>query len=166
MDADDREKFNALRIETSNLPGSVTPSGIRSTHSNASLDSYTSPVVTPSGSTLHLPSASLTPLPSPLVSAGTFSSTSQSSLDRFSLGTSPRRKGYGGLGIGVNFGDKRNTTEFVLSNGASESIERSVSIGRTTTDDGLRREEIHPVTKSRQSSIDEEIYVYPLGILM
>jgi hypothetical protein len=157
MEETDHERFNSLRIDTSNLPLSVTPTRSRSTQSNLShTDSYSSsPIVTPSGSTLHIPSASLTPLPSPLVSAGGYSSRS---FEPLSLGTSPRRKGYGGLGVGVNFGDRRNTTEFVPANGVSEGPERSVSIGRTTTDEGLRREPVLSTSQSR-GSLDDEIYV-------
>src|ERR1700733_7097948 len=91
------EHHNALRIQTENLSLS-TPRRVPSARSISSVNgsSYTSsPILTPSGSTLHIPSSALTPLPSPLVSASAF--PAGLSLDSLVLGTSPRRKGYAGL---------------------------------------------------------------------
>ena len=151
---------HALKIQTEDLH---TPQRIPSTRSLN--DSFTSsPIITPSGSTLQLPSSALTPLPSPLVSAGGL--PLNLSLDPLVLGTSPRRKGYG-LGIGGVSHDKRNASEFVPTEGLNENLERSVSSslsGRTVTDDGLRREEVI-IPRSRQSSVGDEIFVYALIIL-
>jgi hypothetical protein len=156
---------NALRIQTENLSLS-TPRRIPSTRSISSVNgsSYTSsPILTPSGSTLHIPSSALTPLPSPLVSAGQFPSSL--SLDSLVLGTSPRRKGYAGLGVGGLVGERRNVTEFgVGMNGLESGGLRSASSGlsgRTITDDGLRREEVRG-TRSRTSSVADEILVLSL----
>lgn len=153
---------NTLRIQTENLPISSTSTRIPSTPTRiASSISYnslngsftSSPVLTPSGSTLNLPSTSLTPLPSPLSSNVSFPA-----LEGLALGQSPRRKGYGSLGVAGNHGEKRNITEFIPMQGGMASHERSVSIGRSGTDEGLRREEIH-ASRPRQNSVDDEIFV-------
>jgi hypothetical protein len=158
---------STLRIQTENLPISSsltritsTPTRITSSISYNSLNgSFTSsPVLTPSGSTLNLPSTSLTPLPSPLVSNVPFPA-----LDGLALGQSPRRKGYGSLGVAGNYGEKRNVTEYIPMQGGMASHERSVSIGRSGTDDGLRREEIHAI-RPRQNSADDGILVWPFCI--
>lgn len=155
---------HALRIQTENLPGPSAPARIPSTRSINSLDGLysSSPILTPSGSALSLPSSALTPLPSPLVLSlsGTFPSSL--SLDGLALGPSPQRKGYGALGVGGGqVAERRNVTNSVPVNGTSERSERSVSTslrGRTNTDEGLRREEIR-ATRSRQSSVGDELYV-------
>ena len=184
---------NALRIQTTNLPGqqqqqpqgqpttnngssattattattasdTATPNRIPSTRSFTSLtnDSYaSSPVLTPSGSTLLVPSTALTPLPSPLV-LGPTTSPSSTSLDNLVLGPSARsRNKYGGLGTGAAAGEKRVASEFVPANGV-ERRERSLSsnlTGRTlTSSDGLRREEVR-ASRSRTSSVGEEVFV-------
>lgn len=159
---------SALKIQTENLPPKSTASPkIAPARSYQSINgSFTSsPIVTPSGSTFLLPSTSLTPLPSPLVTGGQFSSNL--SLDQLSLASttsSPRRKGYGALGSGpLNNIDKRITTEYIPGDLApSLSHNRSVSSlgrGRVATDEGLRREDII-ATRSRQSSVGEEVYVF------
>jgi hypothetical protein len=153
----EKEPLNnaSLRIQTENLPNSSTQIRLPSSLSYNSLNgSFTSsPILTPSGSTLNLPSASLTPLPSPLASVPL--------LEGLALGQSPRRKGYGSLGIAGNYGEKRNITEFNPLNGGLGNHERSSSIGRavTVTDEGLRREEVH-ITRTRQNSVDNETYVW------
>lgn len=157
---DKESTHNPLRIQTENLSRTHSSPRITATRSYQSINgSFTSsPIVTPSGSTFLLPSTSLTPLPSPLVTAGTF--PSNLSLDQLTLAPSPRRKGYGGLGSGaLSYADKRIATEYVPQNGSIAGRDRSTSIsGRTATDEGLRREDIIP-TRSRQSSIGEEAYV-------
>jgi len=90
------------------------------------------------------------------------------SLDSLVLGTSPRRKAYGALGVGGVGGERRNVTEFGGSvNGLESTGQRSVSSGlsgRTITDDGLRREEVRG-TRSRTSSVADEILVpIPLSL--
>jgi hypothetical protein len=158
----EKEPLNntSLRIQTENLTISSTQTRLPSTPtrvpSNLSYNSLngsftSSPILTPSGSTLNLPSAALTPLPSPLV-------TSVSSFEGVALGQSPRRKGYGSLGIAGNYGEKRNITEFSPLNGGVGNHERSSSIGRAVTDEGLRREEVH-ISRTRQNSVDNETYV-------
>ena len=168
-DTSDRDSDNhALRIQTDNLPNNnetSTPTRIPSTRSlNSQSGSYTSsPIITPSGSTLHLPSSTLTPLPSPLVSAGTFPSSL--SLDPLVLGTSPRRKGYGVLGVANGqLVDRRNVTEHIPG-AVNETLERRVSSGlsgRTLSNDGLRREEAL-LSRSRTSSVGDEIFVPPFN---
>lgn len=162
---DSSDRDYALRIQTDNLPEPSTPVRNPSTRSfnSSSLNGSrtSSPIITPSGSTLHLPSSALTPLPSPLVSGGGATPPSGLSLDNLVLGSSPRRKGYGGLGVGSAGGDRRNLTEFTPMNGSGEKSERRVSSslsGRTLTNEGLRREEVLS-SRSRQSSVGEEIYV-------
>src|SRR5438105_13776172 len=102
--------FNALRIQTDNLALSAsTPTRVSSFRSYSSINGgsvTSSPILTPSGSTLNLPSTKLTPLPSPLVTSGQFPSNatqfpSSLSLDTLPFGSSPRRKGYGSLGLGL-----------------------------------------------------------------
>jgi hypothetical protein len=170
-DHDHPDHNNALRIQTENLISqslTATPTRIPSTRSISSINgsSYTSsPIITPSGSHLHIPSSALTPLPSPLVAAtGQFPSSL--SLDSLVLGSSPRRKGYGALGVLGSYGERRNATEFVPVNGSAglglERNERSVSSGltaRTGTDEGLRREEVH-TPRSRTSSVADEVFVH------
>jgi len=160
---------NPLRIQKTNLPVTMplsateaTPtrypglSASRSRSSHSIAESFTSsPLLTPSGSTLHLPSTSLTPLPSPLVLSAQGKFGSNVSLDKFALTSPPRRKGYPGLGFGVVGDSRRNATEFVPVNGGEFGGERSVSIGRTPTDDGLRREH----TREDSGSLDEEVFV-------
>ena len=160
--SDNNGDHEQLRIQTENLT-LTTPRRIPSTRSVSSSingSSYTSsPILTPSGSTLHIPSSALTPLPSPLVTAS--QSPSGLSLDPLILGTSPRRKGYAVLGVG-SLGERRNFTDYVPLNGF-EAGTRSVSSGlsaRTITDDGLRREEIRG-TRSRAPSVTDEIFVPP-----
>lgn len=90
-------------------------------------------------------------------------------MDNLILGTtaSSRRKGYGVLGVASNSGstsggDRRNITEFVPV-GLNEKKETRVSSslsGRTLTNEGLRREEVHS-SRSRTSSVGDEIYVFP-----
>ena len=162
---DSSDHDHALRIQTQNLPEPSTPVRISSTRSlnSSSLNgsSTSSPIITPSGSILHLPSSALTPLPSPLVSA---SGATNLSLDNLVLGTSPRRKGYGGLGVGSIGGDRKNATELTPTNGLGEKHERRVSSslsGRTLTNEGLRREGV-PTSRSRQSSVGDELYVQTL----
>ena len=121
---------------------------------------------------MHLPSANLTPLPSPLVTAGQFPSTL--SLEGLALGSSPRRKGYGVLGMGlpprgIATADpgKRNVSEFPAPRDGEGGFERSVSMSRTGTDDGLRREEVI-LRRQRSFNVDPEVYVSPpptLGFL-
>lgn len=163
-DNDDKTPNGALRVQTENI--STTPRRIPSPKSfNGPYQS--SPIITPSGSTLQLPSSTLTPLPSPLVSAATF--PSNLSLDLLLLGSSPRRKAYG-LGVGgVSLGDKRNVSDSIPIDGVGEKLERSVSSslsGRTITDDGLRREELI-TPRSRNSSVGEELFVShtPLNLI-
>jgi len=182
---------HALRIQTTNLPGqqqpptqpttnnggsattataattahdTPTPNRVPSTRSFTSLtnDSYaSSPILTPSGSTLLVPSSALTPLPSPLV-LGAAAFPSSASLDSLVLGPSTRQRNkYSGLGTGAAAAEKRVTSEFVPSNGF-ERRERSLSSnlsGRTSTSsDGLRREEVH-ASRSRTSSVGDEVFV-------
>jgi len=170
-EADHQPAINALRIQTDNLALSTsTPTRVSSYRSySASINGSvtSSPILTPSGTTLHLPSAKLTPLPSPLVGAGQFASNpvqypSALSLDSLALGSSPRRKGYGALGMGLprgaDYNDKRNVTEFPVPRDAEGGHERSVSMSRTATDDGLRREEVI-LRRQRTYSMDLEVYV-------
>ena len=162
---DSSDRDHTLRIQTENLPEPSTPVRIPSTRSlNSSSvngSSTSSPIITPSGSTLHLPSSALTPLPSPLVSGSGATFPANLSLDNLVIGTSPRRKGYSGLGVGSVGGDRRNATEFTPTNGLGEKRERRVSSGmsgRTLTNEGLRREEV-ATSRSRQSSVGDELYV-------
>lgn len=156
---------HALRIQTENLPEPSTPvraPSTRSLNSSSLNGSHTSsPIITPSGSTIHLPSIALTPLPSPLVSGGGTTFPSSLSLDNLVLGTSPRRKGYGGLGVGPVSGDRRNAMEFTPTNVSGDKSERRVNSnlsGRTLTNEGLRREEVY-TSRSRQSSVGDDLYV-------
>jgi hypothetical protein len=157
---DKEDIHNTLKIQTENLPRSTSSPRIAPNRSYQSINgSYTSsPIITPSGSTFLLPSSSLTPLPSPLVSVAQL--PSNSSLDQLALTPSPRRKGYGALGAGaLNHIDKRITTEYVPGDTTSPNYNRSASSrGRIATDEVLRREEIL-ATRSRQSSVGEELYV-------
>jgi hypothetical protein len=152
--------LNALRIQTDNL-ARMTPSSpqIRSNKSYNSLnESFTSsPIITPSGSSLNLPSSTLTPLPSPLILNNAF--PSNLSLDQLVLSPSPRRKGYGTLGSGGGGpSEKRNATDFVSPNDPALGRDRSISSGQSVGDDKLRREDILG-KRSRQSSVGDEAYV-------
>jgi len=176
---------HALRIQTTNLPGqqqpptqpttsnggsattaqdTPTPNRVPSTRSFTSLtnDSYaSSPILTPSGSTLLVPSTAVTPFPSPLV-LGAPAFLSSVSPDNLILGPSARQRNrYSGLGTGPAAAEKRVTSEFVPSTGF-ERRERSLSSnlsGRTSTSsDGLRREEVH-ASRSRTSSVGDEVFV-------
>jgi hypothetical protein len=162
--------LNALRIQTENLAlSSSTPTRVSSFRSYSSINGgsvTSSPILTPSGSTLNLPSTKLTPLPSPLVTSGQFPLNatpfpSSLSLETLALGSSPRRKGYGVLGLGLSKGtdnEKRNVTEFPAPREGDGGHERSVSMSRTATDDGLRREEIM-LRRQRTYSMDLQLYV-------
>jgi len=162
--------LNALRIQTDNLALSAsTPTRVSSFRSYSSINGgslTSSPILTPSGSTLNLPSTKLTPLPSPLVTSGQFPSNATQfptslSLDTLPFGSSPRRKGYGSLGLGLPNtadNDKRNVTEFPAPRDGESGHERSVSMSRTATDEGLRREEIM-LRRQRTYSMDLELYV-------
>jgi hypothetical protein len=98
-------------------------------------------------------------------------------LDKLELGgTGPRRKAYGGLGSGPVGDSRRNATEYVPAGLSEKTSERhfSSNLGwRTLTNEGLRREEVH-ASKSRTSSVGDEIYVtthnikntYRIGIRM
>jgi len=101
------------------------------------------------------------PLPSPLV-LGAPAFLSSVSPDNLILGPSARQRNrYSGLGTGPAAAEKRVTSEFVPSTGF-ERRERSLSSnlsGRTSTSsDGLRREEVH-ASRSRTSSVGDEVFV-------
>lgn len=177
---------NALRILTTNLPGQqpaqpadntsstnngtpatalATPSRVASSRSLTPLqreDSFntSSPILTPSGSTLLLPSSALTPLPSPLV-LGTSTFPSSLPLDNLVLGpSSSRRHKYGAVGAASVPGEKRVTSEFAPSNGFERKERTATSqVGaRTGTLEGLRREEVR-AARSRTSSLADELFV-------
>jgi hypothetical protein len=153
-------EHHALRIQTENLTrtGPSSPHITSNKSYNSINGSYTSsPIITPSGSSLLLPSSAITPLPSPLISNTAW--PSNLAPDLLVLSPTPRRKGYGALGSGgAGYSDKRNATEFVLSHDSALSHDRSLSTGQPSTDGRLRREEFL-TTRSRQSSVGDEAYV-------
>jgi hypothetical protein len=134
---------------------------LRSFTNDSTVSTIYSPLLTPSGSQIHIPSSTITPLPSPL--DPNFSTSFETLVPG---ANSPRRKPYYGLlGPGLNLpGERRIVSESSPSPQKDYTGERSVSVSSiaTSVEDGLRREHsllYDGVKRSRENSFGAEFVV-------